>query len=128
MLDYKELIDSLDDEKIISLMQHLGADHYIIQDKAIVFPTICHNVNADEASMKLYYYKDTKLFVCWTECGKMSIFTFLKHYYETRGIDYNWYDDIIEVVRSCSNVRFFNENPLAYKSIRDNYKNKKNRK
>lgn len=127
-MDYKELIDNLDDEKIISLMKNLGADRYVEQENCIIFPTICHHANEAEASMKLYYYKDTKLFVCWTECGKMSIFNFLKHYYETRNIEYNWFDDIVEVVRSCSRYKIFTQDELRYKSIRNNYANKKNRR
>lgn len=55
--------------------------------------------------MKLYFYKDTKLFVCYTSCGNMSIFKFLKHYYEERQIDYDWYDDIYKVIIDCSNFR-----------------------
>lgn len=83
-------------------MQQLGADRYENTDKYILFPTICHNLNASEASMKLYFYKDSKIFYCYTECGKMSIFSFLKHYYETKNYEYDWFQDIYSVVESCS--------------------------
>ena len=52
--------------------------------------------------MKLYFYKDSKIFYCYTECGKMSIFSFLKHYYETKNYEYDWFQDIYSVVESCS--------------------------
>lgn len=83
-------------------MQQLGADRYENNDNYILFPTICHNLNASEASMKLYFYKDSKIFYCYTECGKMSIFSFLKHYYETKNFEYDWFQDIYNVVTSCS--------------------------
>ena len=127
-IDYKELIDSLEDDKVIQLMVGLGATSYIEQEKAIIFPTICHHANPEEASMKLYYYRDTKLFVCYTECGNMSIFNFLKHYYEVRNIEYNWYDDIVEVIRSCGNGRIGLLSELSYKKIRDRYAERKNRR
>ena len=73
-MDYKEIIENLRDDSVIELMKKLGCDRYINNETHIIFPTICHNVNAAEASMKLYYYKDTKLFVCYTECGNLSIF------------------------------------------------------
>ena len=65
-------------------MTDLGADRYIEKDNYIIFPTICHNINSAEASMKLYYYKDNKFFYCYTEDDGMSIFKFLETYYKTR--------------------------------------------
>ena len=104
-MDYREIIDNLKDSAVIELMTKLGADRYKEEDTHIIFPTICHNENAAEASMKLYYYKDRKIFVCYTECGTMSIFKFLKHYYESRGIEYDWVTDIYNVVTDCANFK-----------------------
>ena len=79
-MDYKEIIDNLKVSSVIELMKKLGADRYKEDDTQIIFPTICHNVDASEASMKLYFYKNTKMFYCYTEEGAMSIFKFLKHF------------------------------------------------
>ena len=56
MSELTELAKSLSDEQIIEIMTSLGADRYEQTHNAIIFPTICHNADADEASMKLYYY------------------------------------------------------------------------
>ena len=104
-MDYKQIIDNLDINSIVELMKKLGADRYEEKEKFFIFPTICHNINSAEASMKLYLYKDTKLFVCYTSCSTMSIFKFLKTYYETRQIEYDWFEDIYNVVLNCSNFR-----------------------
>ena len=104
-MDYKQIIDNLDINSIVELMKKLGADRYEEKEKFFIFPTICHNINSAEASMKLYLYKDTKLFVCYTEDGNMSIFKFLKTYYETRQIEYDWFEDIYNVVLNCGNFR-----------------------
>ena len=101
-MNYKEIIDNLKDEEIIRLMTELGADRYKETENEIIFPTICHNIDSSSASMKLYYYKNSHIFCCYTEEGTMSIFHFLKEYYKTRGIEYNWYDDIFKVVLNCS--------------------------
>ena len=65
-MDYQTLIDGLDSQKIIELLLSLGAETYEEKEKYIIFPTICHNEDASQASRKLYYYKDNKFFVCYT--------------------------------------------------------------
>lgn len=119
---YEEIISNIDDNSIIHLMTELGADRYIEREDSIIFPTICHNIDSSEASMKLYFYKDTKLFVCYTGEGNMSIFKFLKTYYETRQIEYDWYKDVYEVIKNCSTYKaadgFYVE---RYKSLKDRY-------
>ncbi len=102
-MDYQNIIDNLKVSSVIDLMTKLGADRWKDEGTHIVFPTICHNTDASEASMKLYFYKNTKLFNCYTECGVMSIFKFMKHYYEERGIEYDWVSDIYNVILDCSN-------------------------
>ena len=123
MIDYKSIIEQLDTSKVIQLMERLGVEDYIEKPGYVIFPTICHNEDPNEASMKLYYYENYHIFQCYTECGPQSPFKFLKHYYECRGVDYDWYQDIYKVILDCSN---FNPNlgfaPNKYQSIRDTYK------
>ena len=118
MLNYDEIIDNLQDNAIIQLMTQLGASNHIETDSHIIFPTICHNPHSEEASMKLYYYKNTHIFTCFTECGNMNIFQFLRHYYQTRGISYDWYEDIYSVIVNCSVSKEFEglvDNRVSYK-------------
>jgi hypothetical protein len=62
------------------------------------------------------------MFVCYTACGNMSIFKFLKHYYEERDIEYDWVTDIYNVILDCSS---FNPNmgfsTPKYKSLKEKY-------
>lgn len=87
-------------------MEQLGATQWKDSGNAIIFPTICHNEDVNEASHKLYYYKDTHIFYCFTECGAMSIFKLLKQYYEVRDIEYDWYNDIYKAILNCSTYEF----------------------
>ena len=122
MIDYKSIVEQLDTHKVIQLMITLGADEFIEKPGYIIFPTICHNEDASDASMKLYYYENSHMFVCYTECGNMNIFSFMKHYYDARGISYDWYQDIYKVILDCSNYNpNFGFAPQKYQRIRDTY-------
>ena len=127
MIDYEEIIEQLDDNKVKALLDTLKIP-YEDKESYILMPTVCHNENIDEASWKLYYYKNSHIFQCYTECGAQSIFSFLKHYYETRNYEYDWYNDILQVILDCSNISFNTQNSNKYKSIQDDYSQKKLRR
>ena len=123
MIDYEQIVKDLKDEEVIRLMYELGADRHEETDNYIIFPTICHNENATEASMKLYYYKDTHLLYCYTEDGPMSIYKFLENYYKTRNIEYNWGHDILKVVFQCSAATELTTKETIFKqSLKDKYR------
>lgn len=102
-MDYQAIVDGLSEERVKYILTKLGIP---FTDKGgyLVMPTVCHNADIEEASHKLYYYKNNKLFVCFTNCGNMSIFKFLKTYYETQGIEYDWYNDIYRLVSGENNT------------------------
>lgn len=125
-MDYEDIVSNLETHAIVSMMEKLGADRWVDKGGHIIFPTICHNEDPSKASMKLYFYKDTKLFVCYTHDGNMSIFKFLKNYYETRNIEYDWYQDIYLVVRDCGSFRGVEGfAPEKYKSMKERYSAKR---
>ena len=126
MINYSEIIEQLDDNKVKGLLDKLNIP---FEERAdyLVMPTVCHNEDANEASWKLYYYKNTHIFQCYTADGSMSIFTFLKNFYETRNITYDWYTDVYQLILGCSYFREETDNN-SYRSIRDNYTDKKARR
>lgn len=90
MSNLSDLANSLTNEQIIKIMEGLGADRYQETADSIIFPTICHNVDASEASMKLYYYPRTHTFHCYTDCGEtFNIYEMFKKRYELMGISYD---------------------------------------
>ena len=124
MIDYKGIIEELEPEKIKELLYTLGAEEVIEKSGYFITNTICHN--EEGGSPKLYYYFNNHIFYCYTECHAMSIFQFLKNYYECRGYDYDWYEDIYKVILDCSNYRQLDGfAPKKYKSIRSIYANPK---
>ena len=127
MIEYQDIVEQLDDNKVMSLLDKLDIPY---QDKGdfLLLPTVCHHATVEEASWKLYYYKNTHIFHCYTECGSQSIFTFLKHYYECRDITYDWFTDIYELIRGCSYFSEERQSVDSYRSVKDNYVNHKERK
>ena len=121
MIDYKGIIEQLDTEKIKDLLNQMDIP-YQEKESYLVMPTVCHNSDVDEASWKLYYYKNNHIFYCYTNCQSMSIFKFLKNYYETRNQNYDWYQDIYKVILDCSNYRKPDGfAPKRYQRVRDMY-------
>lgn len=121
MLNYKEILDELDSEKVKTLLEKLDIP-YVEHDTYIVMPTACHNEDLSDASWKLYFYKDSNIFFCYTEDGAMNAFKFLENYYMARDIKFNWYKDVFLVIKDCSNYRGDFEQAEVYKGIRDKYK------
>lgn len=69
MIDKEQLKHSLTIEDVTEIVCHLGSDLPKTDNKGnLVFQTICHNFIG--GSYKLYYYDNSKLFSCYTECQK----------------------------------------------------------
>ena len=126
MINYNEIIKNVDIEKVKLLLESLKID-FKEKENYLIMPTICHHLNEEEASYKLYYYKNTKLFYCYTECGSMSIFKFLERYYKSHNIEYDWYEDILKVIEKCSvnkTINSFEFAPIEKRAEKYKRKNK----
>lgn len=64
--DKDEIKTSLSIEQVFDLVSELGGEP-ILKDGYIISKTICHNY-VGCGSYKLYYYDNTKLFKCYTDC------------------------------------------------------------
>lgn len=67
MFDKDALKNSLTIDDVYRIIDALGGEPHI-QSFGLVCATICHNMPG-EGSHKLYYYDNTKLFRCYTDCG-----------------------------------------------------------
>lgn len=66
-------------------------------DVAYILPTICHNLKHQEASSKLYLYKNedtnTPLFHCFTECGEtFNVYQLAQKIYALQGKELSFRD------------------------------------
>ena len=95
----KDLIkNSLTIEQVYDLCAELGAEPEIKND-IIVMQTICHN-HPGQGSRKLYYYDNTKLFKCFTECNDtFDIFSLVMKASRSTGQNFNLYQSIAFVAQ-----------------------------
>ena len=83
-MNFRDLREELTDESIKNILSQFNVEPVHEDDSSITFPTCCHN--PDGGSPKLVYYKNTKLFHCYTECAaSFDIFTLLQKMYRLRG-------------------------------------------
>ena len=77
---------SITDEKLKNIMGRMKIYPARETDSAIVFPTYCHNSAPKEGSDKLYYYKDEKIFKCYTGCkNQFDVFEMIIKVNKLRG-------------------------------------------
>lgn len=84
MSSIKDLRMKLSSEEIKSILAKMNATPVRENDREIVYPTVCHNLNG--GSPKLYYYKNEKIFKCYTECdSQFDIFDLIVKMKTLRG-------------------------------------------
>jgi DNA primase len=65
VIDVSRLIESISDEEIINILEHLGCDNYKEHRNYITFSTsVCHGGE----HLNLIYYRETNSFYCFSEC------------------------------------------------------------
>lgn len=95
-MNFKELREQLTDEMIKGILAQFNVEPVAENENEIIFPTCCHNLEG--GSPKLYYYKNSRLFCCYTECGDVfDVFTLLQRMYKLRGKTIS----IIQAVQLC---------------------------
>lgn len=84
MISFRELREQLTDDAIKEILEQFDIEPVDESATAIIFPTCCHNIEG--GSSKLYYYKNSKLFFCYTQCNSsFDIFSLLQKIYALRG-------------------------------------------
>ena len=87
--DKDKIKNSLTLEQVAEVLEALGALSFRVTEDSIISETICHNLPG-EGSQKLFYYDNTKLFRCYTDCGEyFDIFQLVVKAYEVQ-YDEEW--------------------------------------
>ncbi len=85
MYKTKEIKESFTEEHILHFLARLGSSEFRDGGEYFSFKTVCHNINPEEAGFNLVYYKDSKLFRCFSECGQsFDVFGLAQKYFELR--------------------------------------------
>lgn len=122
MIDLKKVLSEITTEKVILIMKELGCKDYIEKEDYIMFKTICHHHDEDDGNHKLYYYKNSKLFVCYSNCGTFNLVDMFKKRYELLNLPYDFYKDIVLKIGDGSNTYLIEGFNNEYKSDYDKYK------
>lgn len=69
-MNASDVLESLSIETITQILTELGAEPVKETSEYLIFTSICHGSD----SHKLYLYKSSKTFHCWSHCGNMSLF------------------------------------------------------
>lgn len=129
MVSADELKKLIEPRHIVQILRDQGCSIYEETPEALIFPTICHNPIGAEGSMKLYYYKDSKLFYCYTQCNcTYDIFGLLEQIAKVNNNSINFIEMknyVAEVVNYREKIELGNETP--YESVSDYYRRKKAR-
>ena len=87
-VNFKELREKLSPDDIKSILAQYDVKPVKESEQYLIFPTVCHNVYG--GSPKLYYYTDSHLFKCYTQCeGLFDIFELLIKINKLRGKEIN---------------------------------------
>lgn len=130
-MNFKDLREQLTDEMVKAILSQFNVEPVEEDQDKIVFPTCCHNLEG--GSPKLWYFKNSKLFFCFTECNaSFDIFTLLQKMYRLRGqeitlkqavsicdLDANSVAVTQEMLGSFDDIRYMQELNKGYISIED---------
>lgn len=93
-MNLTDIRNNLTSEDIIAILSKYNIKPSVINAKYMIFPTCCHNLNGGKD--KLYYYYDSHLFRCYTECNcSFDIFELLIKMEKLRGNDISLYKALI---------------------------------
>ena len=116
-MDFKELREQLTDETIKDILGQFNVEPVDENENEIIFPTCCHNLVG--GSPKLFYYKNTKLFHCYTECSaSFDIFTLLQKMYRLRGEEITLYQAVQVCDLDASEIKTTDQNLNVADDIR----------
>lgn len=120
-MDIKYLKDRLTSSDIEKCMDHIGVEKVDSDDEnIIIYKTICHC----GSKYKLYFYKNTKNFYCYTECGSMDIISLVQ---KVLSLDIksaiNYICKIVGIINSNYEMKigFEDEVEESYLSVFKNY-------
>ena len=98
----EKIKNNLTIDQVYEFLAEMGGEPQL-HDEIIVSRTICHNPPG-HGSFKLYYYNNTKLFRCFTECSEQGAFDIfqltLKIKRLTGAVITYWSKEAVETTRS----------------------------
>jgi len=121
LLDKDKIKQNLTLDNIKNIVTHLGSEEPIKDFNGnFIFQTICHNTPSRSNKFKLYYYDNTKLFRCYTECqDAFDIFELVKRVKQQSNMNYS-FEEAILFISNFTGISFsLAEENLHYNKLED---------
>ena len=125
--DLDALKESLDVEDILNVIQSFYPDiPYLETSFGLILPTICHNADPSDGSMKLYYYSNTHLFHCYTQCqSSFDIYELVQKISDNLGLGFEFPTILARITNNVKVAFQWFEVDDAYTSVLPKYEVRK---
>lgn len=131
-MNAKSVLESLTLEDYETIFHDLGVNEIKKQAEYWVLPTLCHNLDIESASYKLYFYLNTRTTFCFTECQKSrDIIDLIADRWKLEHREFQFQDILNYICRTCNikkhnNVLNNTTNTLSWKKRLSVYNPTKN--
>jgi len=113
LIDKDYLLENITEENVLNILADFNITPHTTKNNEIWFKTVCHGGESN----KLCYFRDSKTFYCFTNCGFMNIFSFLMK------IIHGSFTDVLKIIAKelgINNRQGFN-NQIYNKEIRSEF-------
>jgi len=113
LIDKDYLLENITEENVLNILADFNIAPHTTKNNEIWFKTVCHSGESN----KLCYFRDSKTFYCFTNCGFMNIFSFLMK------IIHASFTDVLKIIAKelgINNRQGFN-NQIYNKEIRSEF-------
>lgn len=131
-MNARDLINSLTLENYEQIFHDLGVSEIRKLEEYWILPTLCHNLDIESASYKLYFYLNTRTTFCFTECQKSrDIIDLISDRWRLEHREFQFKDVLNYICDVCNinkheNIIKHAVNPLAWKKRLAIYNSDKN--
>lgn len=102
-MNAKSVLDGLTLEDYETIFHDLGVSEIKKQAEYWVLPTLCHNLDIESASYKLYFYLNTRTTFCFTECQKSrDIIDLIADRWKLEHREFQFQDILNYICRTCN--------------------------
>lgn len=102
MIDAVDLKENLTSNDIIKIIADLvGAEPFHEDDKQIIFPSFDIHIDFEQHKKKLYYYKETHSFYCYTASESYDIYSLIQASMALRGEEWDFVRSLRYVCYIC---------------------------
>lgn len=135
-IDAKKLKRELTIEQVIKVVESIGGGVYDnSKTECIIFYSCCHHLNASQHKPKLYYYKDSQFFTCYSCSSAFDIISLVEARWNLEERNF-YFKDVLEYIAhiagidagKVTRITSFNRKNPPWQDLFEKYDRKEGRK